>query len=330
MKRVINRLIYPLMLIGMVLFFVSGCKKDDNDTDEVKSAGLPTLSTISYSEITLTTAKSGGNITSDGGAVITARGVCWSTGQIPTIADNKTTDGTGTGNFASIITGLSNNTTYYVRAYATNINGTGYGNTISFTTIGLYTDPRDGNVYHTVTIGTQLWMVENLRYLPSVVVPDTGSLTKPYYYVYGYNGTNVNDAKATTNYTTYGVLYNWEAAKTAAPTGWHLPTDADWTKLTNYLGGEVVAGGKLKETGTTHWDSPNNGATNESGFTAIPGGSRGSSGVFGYIGNYCCWWSATEENTNVAWYRKMDNTHSNVDRLSHDKQVGFSIRCVKD
>lgn len=328
-KNLIN-LIYPLVLMSVFLFLVNGCKKDDDNNNDTVISGKPVLTTTKIAEITLITAKSGGSITSDGGAVITARGICWSTSQTPTIADSKTTDGIGTGNFVSSISNLTANTNYFVRAYATNSNGTAYGNTISFTTMGTFTDPRDGNVYHTVTIGTQVWMVENLRYLPSVVGAGTGLLTTPYYYVYDYNGTSLNDAKATANYATYGVLYNWEAAKTAAPTGWHLPTDADWTKLTSYLGGEIVAGGKLKETGTTHWDSPNNGATNEFGFTAIPGGSRGSSGVFGYIGKYCCWWSATEVDADVAWYRKMDNTHSNVDRFSHDKQVGFSVRCVKD
>src|SRR5690554_6700140 len=131
-------------------------------------------------------------------------------------------------------------------------------------------DARDNQTYRIVTIGSQTWMAENLKYLPSVVGPETGSQTTPHYYVYGYNGTNVTDAKATANYNTYGVLYNWPAEMNACPDGWHLPSDAEWTELTDYLGGESVAGGKLKETGTTHWASPNTGATNETGFTALP------------------------------------------------------------
>src|SRR5574344_601553 len=172
-------------------------------------------------------------------------------------------------------------------------------------------DARDNQTYRIVTIGSQTWMAENLKYLPSVVGPRTGSKTTPHYYVYGYNGTNVTDAKATANYNTYGVLYNWPAAMNGAassttnpsgiqgvcPAGWHLPSDAEWTELTDYLGGASVAGGKLKETGTTHWNSPNTGATNETGFTALPGGCRNSDGAFYSVGDLGYWWCATEVST---------------------------------
>jgi uncharacterized protein (TIGR02145 family) len=207
-----------------------------------------------------------------------------------------------------------------------------------------FTDPRDGNHYNTVKIGNQIWMAENLKYLPSVVGPGTGSQTTPYYYVYGYDGTNITDAKATANYTTYGVLYNWSAAMNGAassttnpsgiqgvcPTGWHLPSDAEWTELTDYLGGTSVAGGKLKETGTTHWTSPNTGATNETGFTALPGGYRSVDGSFYDIGYYGYWWSATESNATLAWYRFMYYISSTVIRYSNNKELGFSVRCVRD
>ncbi len=206
-----------------------------------------------------------------------------------------------------------------------------------------FTDSRDGTVYQTVTIGDQVWMAENLRYLPSVVGPGTGSVTTPYYYVYEYDGTDVNAAKATSNYTTYGVMYNWPAAiassassttnpsgvRGVCPTGWHLPSDAEWTQLTDYLGGISVAGGKMKEAGTTHWASPNTGATNESGFTALPGGFRGSSGTYADIGKYGYWWSATENNANFAWlhYLYFD---INVYRANYTKELGLSVRCLKD
>lgn len=207
-----------------------------------------------------------------------------------------------------------------------------------------FTDPRDGNVYQFVTIGNQVWMAENLKYLPSVVGPDTGSDTIPCFYIYDYDGTVVADAKATTNYNTYGVLYNWPAAMNESagstvnqigvqgvcPTGWHLPSDAEWTELTEYLGGESVAGGKLKETGTIHWGSPNTGATNESGFTALPGGYRSNNGEFYNIGFLGFWWSATEEFANSALMRNLDLGNSQVYSYLTYKEMGFSVRCLRD
>jgi len=205
-----------------------------------------------------------------------------------------------------------------------------YKPTIEETTSETFIDSRDGNEYNWVQIGDQVWMAENLKYLPSVVGPGTGSQTTPHYYVYGYNGTDVNAAKATTNYATYGVLYNWTAAMNACPDGWHLPSDAEWTELTDYLGGTSVAGGKLKETGTTHWASPNTGATNETGFTALPGGSRSNNGTFYNIGNYGRWWSATEIHSNNAWYWGMYYDSSNVSRKNYVEELGFSVRCLRD
>ena len=220
-----------------------------------------------------------------------------------------------------------------------------YKPTIEETTSGTFIDSRDGNEYNWVQIGDQVWMAENLAYLPSVNMVADGSedAAGSYYYVYGYDGTNVADAKATDNYATYGVLYNWTAAmdgeassttnpsgiQGVCPAGWHVPSDAEWTELTDYLGG-TGAGGKLKETGTTHWASPNTDATNETGFTALPGGYRYFSGNFSLIGNYGYWWSATENSTSNAWYRYMNYYGSSVNRIDTSKEDGFSVRCVRD
>src|SRR5690554_1049349 len=209
-----------------------------------------------------------------------------------------------------------------------------------------FTDPRDGKVYQTVVIGNQVWMAENLAYLPSVNMVADGSedAAGSYYYVYGYDGTNVADAKATDNYATYGVLYNWTAAmdgeassttnpsgiQGVCPAGWHLPSDAEWTELTDYLGGTSVAGGKLKETGTTHWASPNTGATNETGFTALPGGGRYYGEEFNGIGYYSSWWSATGTSASNAWCRYLDYYFSGVNRNGSYKDFGISVRCVRD
>jgi uncharacterized protein (TIGR02145 family) len=206
------------------------------------------------------------------------------------------------------------------------------------------TDSRDENTYSYKTIGTQVWMTENLAYLPSVVGPGTGSNSTAYYYVYGYDGTDVDAAKATSNYTTYGVLYNWPAAMSGAasssadpsgvqgicPTGWHLPSHAEWTTLTTYLGGESVAGGKMKEAGESHWTNPNTGATNESGFTALPGGYRYNYGKFDVIGILGSWWSSTEFSTGYAWYRSLYYYSSHVGRYYANKANGFSVRCLRD
>jgi uncharacterized protein (TIGR02145 family) len=197
---------------------------------------------------------------------------------------------------------------------------------------GSMTD-QDDNVYKTVTIGTQTWMAENLRtttYNDGTAIPnvtDNDSWVTSTGAYCNYNNTTSSDTIAT-----YGRLYNWYTINTGklAPKGWHVPTDAEWTTLTTYLGGESVSGGKLKETGTTHWISPNTGAANETGFTALPGGYRFNDGAFYGIGSFDSWWSTTEYNATLAWYRLMYFNDSDVLRDYYDKKVGMSVRCVKD
>ncbi len=208
---------------------------------------------------------------------------------------------------------------------------------------GSFTDIRDGNVYRFVTIGNQVWMAENLKYLPEVVSFETGSKTDPYYYVYDYDGTVIEDAKATTNYNTYGVLYNWPAAMAGSesstanpsgvqgvcPAGWHLASEAEWTTLTTYLGGESVTGGKLKETGTSHWITPNTGANNETGFTALPGGYRNNYNAFYLIGHNGFWWTS-EGYSYVAWNRYNYFINSSASGKRQHKEDAFSVRCIRD
>jgi uncharacterized protein (TIGR02145 family) len=238
---------------------------------------LPTVTTTNATNITNTQATTGGNVTNQGSSAVTVKGVCWSTTQNPTTANNKTVNGSGTGSYNTDIYPLTANTTYYVRAYATNSSGTAYGNEHSFTTTGSLANcgtvtDIDGNVYNTVTIGTQCWMAENLkttRYNDGTAIltglsnADWQITTSGAYAIYN------NDPA---NNTTYGKLYNIYAVKTnkLAPAGWHVPTYTEWTTLTTYLGGEAVAGGKMKA--TTLWSSPNTGATNSSGFTGLPAG----------------------------------------------------------
>lgn len=204
---------------------------------------------------------------------------------------------------------------------------------INFQATGTVTD-YDGNVYQTVKIGDQWWMAENLKAthyrngeaIPNVTdKPTWVGLSTGAYCEYENNSTNV---------TTYGRLYNWYAvndSRNIAPTGWHVPTDAEWITMTTYLGGGSVAGGKMKETGTTHWGSPNTGATNESGFTALPGGYRHSNGDFMSISYITYFWSSTESSSSNAWDRFLYYEDSVVNRYADDaKQYGCSVRCVKD
>lgn len=191
----------------------------------------------------------------------------------------------------------------------------------------------EGNYYNTVTIGTQIWMAENLKttkYNDNTTIPHVTdsvawlSLSTPAYCWYN------NDSLSYANI--YGNIYNWYTVNTGklCPVGWHVPSDAEWETLTTYLGGVSVAGGKLKETGTFYWNSPNTNATNETGFTALPAGDRHSNGGFYVIQSYGFWWTTTSVDANTAWYRYVRYNSGGVVESSTSKNFGFSVRCVKD
>ena len=333
-----------------VIYYVRAFVNGGDETIYGEETSFTTLdgwvSTSEVSDITVYTAKCGGNITDDGGAAITARGVCWSTSPNPTVNDDKTSDGSGTGSFTSTLTGLHVYTAYYVRAYATNSFETTYGNERSFYVLPPcgedFIDTRDSIVYKTVKIGNQCWMAENLAYLPKVSPSLSGSSVSPYYYVYDYQGKSVSAAKATENYSTYGVLYNWPATLEACPAGWHLPSDDEWKELEMFLGmskSEANSdgyrrtdneGGKLKENGTAHWDYPNTGANNESGFTGLPGGYRWYDGSFYNIESLGGWWSSTEGPSRYAINRELIYSIGGVARFTLPMDVGFSVRCIRD
>ena len=305
-----------------------------------KKVELPYLNPIAVTYITHYSAIGGGNILSAGGAEVTERGVCWSetnTNNTPTIEDNKAIDGKGTGYFNKAkMTNLKPNTSYSVRAFATNIGGTAYSNDVFyFETPDInFTDSRDGTVYKTITIGDQVWMAENLKYLPKVFRDYTGDETEPRYYVYEYQGTDVAAAKATANYETYGVLYNWEAAMTeeVCPVGWHIPADYEWNELIEFLGGEAVAGAKLKEQGIFTWKKPNASATNESGFTARPGGEHRWSkpNIFQNMHTAGVWWSSAEDEDGKRTSMFLMSSNNLASLQAHDKSHSYSIRCVRN
>lgn len=203
---------------------------------------------------------------------------------------------------------------------------------------GSFTDSRDGHVYKWMKIGPQIWMIENLAYLPEVSPSKEGSALQPYFYIYGYQGENMNEAKATGNYKKYGVLYNWIAAQKACPAGWHLPTDAEWEKLemtlgmssgqANKAGARGQGYGSLLKSGMG-WPKSEAG-TNPSGFEAFPGGGRYGDGNFGNIGSNGYWWTATEGDSSFAWGLGLSSGNSEISKGVTYKEGGFSVRCVKD
>ncbi len=191
----------------------------------------------------------------------------------------------------------------------------------------------DGNKYQTVTIGKQVWIASNLKtthYNDGAAIPlvkDSiawGNLNTSGYCWYKNNQTVYGN--------TYGALYNWYAVETGklCPLGWHIPTEADWTTLTGYLGGEKVAAGKLKETGKTHWIETSPETTNSTGFTALPGGSRMSYGPFNFIGTHGVWWSSEEKSLGNAWLHSMLCNGNDLFTVDYDKMFAVSVRCIKN
>lgn len=318
-----------IRLTGITFLILSGllysCNKDE----------IPTLTTTDITSITTTSAATGGSITNDGGSEITSCGVCWNTSGNPMLANSKTSDATDKESFSSSLTQLIPNTYYSVRAYATNSAGTGYGNELSFVTLELTygsVSDIDGNTYKTVSIGTQTWMAENLKttkYNDDTSIPlvtdntEWKSLIHPGYCWYNNDASTYKD--------TYGALYNWYAAASGklCPSGWHVPSDGQWTILSTYLGGESAAGDKMKEEGATHWKNFNNASTNVSGFTALPGGGR-VGGSFSSIEESGAWWSSIESDTDYAWCRELDDNVVELLRGGLAKNMGFSVRCIKN
>lgn len=191
----------------------------------------------------------------------------------------------------------------------------------------------DGNVYKTVKIGKQVWMVENLKvthYQNGDAIPNVTDSTNWAALITGAWCNYDNDVS---NGKKYGKLYNWysvEDTRNLAPKGWHIPTDGEWTILTDFLGGKDAAGGKLKQVGILDWEKPNEGATNETGFKGLPGGNRGEDGEFISIGSSGLWWSSSEADSNYAGFRLVINTGKFVLRYKFKKSIGLSVRCLKD
>ena len=360
---------------------------------DLYASGSPMVSTLSVSNLTSSSAEVSGIVLSDGGNIVVERGFCWDTLASPTLNNASLQCGAGVGNFIGAISGLMGETTYYVRAYATNGEGTSYGAVFSFTTPqytggngggnggsggsgGEHTyvewdgeglNPNDsypcegaptltdidGNVYNTVQIGNQCWMKENLRtthYANNTEIPTSSSIspTDPYRYAPGNDENNV---------PIYGYLYNWTAAMHGAssssanpsgvqgicPTGWHLPSTAEWSQLINYVGSQsqYVCGSNSLNVAkalaaTTGWNIIGDecavgniaSANNSTGFSALPSGSRGVLG-FNSIGNSCSFWSSVGNSSNGNRYQ-LEYNDATINLNSVVRDAGLSVRCIKD
>jgi uncharacterized protein (TIGR02145 family) len=343
---------------GLLAILLPGCIKEEKPL--VQSTPTVVTATViqhPITDITQINVTCGGEVTADGGAIVTSRGVCWSTSHLPTTEDSVLLAGKGSGKFTVDLLHLEPFTKYYVRAWATNAKGTAYGDTLSFFTetpdlsepcpgMPTITD-IDGNVYKTVLIDDQCWMKENLRttrYADHSIIPlinsDQGWINL------GANGarTWMNDDSATYA-TLYGALYNWHAVTYPGglcPQGWHVPSDQEWKEMELFLGMPVqhidwnggrgtVQGGMLKSTGTQYWWTPNKAATNFSGFTALPAGARASTnGKFWDLGKRGSYWTATGGIPQTAWARDLDYSYGSIIRWERNTGIGYSVRCVRD
>ncbi len=299
MKRLI---IVPLVLAAFLCWFSTGCDPVDPD--------------IQYT-ITVSASPTEGGTVSGGGS--------YNKGAAVTLTASPNT-GYNFQNWTEGTTSVNSHSTYIFIATSDRTLSANFQRSTDPDPGDQITDPRDGQTYSVVTIGTQVWMAENLNF-------QTGNS-----WCYADNPANC---------LIYGRLYDWETALTACPPDWRLPGDAEWTVLTDFLGGSEIAGGKMKTTGSFEegydeeensgfWSYPNTGATNESGWSGLPGGFRSQDGMFGLLGLDGIWWSSTEWriselDINNAWSRSLHYDDSNVFRdSSGGKDSGFSVRCIRN
>jgi uncharacterized protein (TIGR02145 family) len=313
---------------------------------------LPSVTTNTPTSIGIDSVVIGGDILNDGGSSIVLRGVCYSTTPNSNMGNPRTEEGSGIGSFLSTLRNLSPSTTYYARSYAKNSQGVVvYGNEVSFST-GPILGTRcpgtpsvtdiDGNLYHTVQIGTQCWTQGNLKVskyrngdaIPTYLIPNSWRNTNVGAYRYLF------DDSTSITPTRFGRLYNHFAvmdSRGLCPTGWHVPSDSEWTVLANFLGGSTIAGGALKSTevqgvSPAGWISPNTGATNSSGFSALPSHYLYFSGDWhGTAGSMCQWWTSTISGS-WPWSRNLSFNSAVLDRWNNTNHptYGNSIRCLKD
>lgn len=305
-----------------------------------------------------------GGVCVDGGEPITAYGVCWSTSPNPTIEDSHTTDGTGMANFTTVITGLTNGVTYYVRAYAINSLGVGYGEERVFTADDcgdpLNLTDYDGNQYNSIRIGTQCWMKENLR---TTHFPDGTEIALNSHPLYSFTQSRYYPGNNANNVTIYGYLYTWPAIMHGAassnanpsgvqgicPNGWHVPSDAEWTQLTDYVSSHseyiydddntYIGKALASQSGWTTYSNSNNSCyvgynqeeNNITGFTAMPAGYHTYyANEYVGFGSETILWSSTEQSDSYALYRSLNRSSCGVYRNYYYKSYSYSVRCLRN
>jgi uncharacterized protein (TIGR02145 family) len=308
MKTTTGISMFPLIFVAFVLMLTTNCKKD-KDTTPLKKT--PVITWANPTDIFY-------------GTLLSATQL------------NATADVAVTFVYTPAIgTKLNDGDSQVLKVTFSPTDVTNYDNvskTVTINVIPTIVTDIDGNIYHTVSIGTQVWLVENLKTtkyndntaIPNVTVQaDWGALTTPAYCWYGNN--------AASNKDTYGALYNWYVVNTGklCPSGWHVPTDSVFTILLTYLGGKSIAGGKLKEPGTIYWTAPNTGADNSSGFTALPGGYRSEMAFQEKGTNGYCWTSTEFDATNVL-SNGLTNDSKEAMKCFSSKACGASVRCIKD
>jgi len=336
-----RKLILPI-LIFYCIFFVCSCKKESNT--QIDSSNELILKTKTATKITNYNAASGGTIINNGTTSILSRGICFSKTVLPTIADQHTSDGNGTGDFNSILNGLDEGTRYYLRSFATTSNITLYGDQLSITTPNSVSD-IEGNKYNVITIGNQYWMQENLKvstYRNGNIIPKLNDQA----WITTTNGACGIIKNSSIDDSIYGRLYNRYAVADPSelcPAGWHVPDENDWNALVRSIDPNAdisgirtvqspTAGGSLKEIGIKNWTYSSKGANNSSGFTARPAGKRDAiSGRYFDEGISCIWWSSSLGTSGGCNYAHSlfvyDDTISRTGGFVND---GFSIRCVKN
>lgn len=335
-----------ILIFAFISALFIGCSSSD-DSGGIPAENLFKVDTYAVTNVGYESATVFGTFGPQFQTSVSGYGICYGLSANPTIAGNHTVESNFdavSGTFSSNLPSLFQNTTYYVRAYGTTTDGTVYGDQLTFSTSGqLYTNAGavvdgDGNSYTSIVINGKQWMKENLnvsKYRNGDIIPEVTDIEQWDTLTTGAWCYYAND---TANGTVYGKLYNWYAVndpRGLAPNGWHIPTDPEWTSLTAFLGGASVAGSKMKDTGSL-WTANSPAATNQSGFSATPGG-------FGYItltysppdqpfqgvGAAAYWWSSTSSSATTAYSVDVRGGNA-VGRSSVRKKAGISVRCVKN